>query len=90
MRHQFSHQITKAWCIKIFNKPQGTVISVTATFSTEMQTYAQPYFKSLTSKVGLRYGSLSAITVIGRKTCMMGGGGGEQEEGREKEGRGVF
>lgn len=55
-----------------------------------MQTYAQPYFKSLTSKVGLRYGSLSAITVIGRKTCMMGGGGGEKEEDREKEGRGML
>lgn len=45
LRHQFSHQITKAWCIKIFNKPQGTVISVTAiSVSTEMQTYAQTYF----------------------------------------------
>lgn len=73
LRHQFSHQITKAWCIKIFNKSPGTVISVTAiSVSTEMQTYAQKYFKSLTSKVSLRYGSLSTIIITGKKTCMMG------------------
>lgn len=89
LRHQFSHQITKAWCIKIFSEPQGTVISVTAiSVSTEMQTYAQTYFKSLTSKASLRYGSLSAIIIIGRRTCMTGWRGGEKEEGRQKEGRG--
>lgn len=79
LRHQFSEQITKAWCIKIFNKPQGTVISVTAiSVSTEIQTYAQTYFKSLSSKVSLRYGSWSAITIIGRKTCMTGWRGGRE------------
>lgn len=91
LRHQFSHRITKAWCIKIFNKPQGTVISVTAiSVSTEMQPYAQIYFKSLTSKVSLRYRSLSAIIVIGRKPaweCFESflGGGGKQE--RRKRGQ---
>lgn len=59
LKHQFSHQITKAWGIKIYNKPQGTVISVTAiSVSTEMQTYAQTYFKSLTSKSELEVGNL--------------------------------
>lgn len=85
LRHQFSHQITKAWCIKIFNKPQGTVISVTAiSVSTEMQTYAQTYFWSLTSKVSLRYGSLSAIIVIGGKACMMGWWWGKRRKKAER------
>jgi len=81
LRHQFSHQITKAWCIKIFNKPQGTVISVTAiSASAETQTCAQTHFKSLTGKVSLRYGSLSAIIITGRKICMTAWRG----EGRKK------
>lgn len=41
LRHPFSHQITKAGCIKTCSKHQGTVISVTAIqVSTERQTYA--------------------------------------------------
>lgn len=88
LRHQFSHQITKAWCIKIFNKSQGTVISVTAiSVSTEMQTYAHTYFKSL-KLVKWVWGMEAYLpsSLLGEKPVWWDGGGG-REGRRQKEGK---